>query len=90
MVNQEIVVQNETGLHARPAAQFVQLASKYKSEVFVVKLEQGERINAKSIIGIMAGGITKGTGISVEVSGEDENEALAALIELIQSKFGEE
>lgn len=89
MVKREIMVDNETGLHARPAAQFVQLASKYKSEIFVLKVEQQERVNAKSIIGIMAGGISKGTLISIEAEGPDENEAVSSLAELVQSKFGE-
>ena len=89
MVKREIMVDNETGLHARPAAQFVQLASKYKSEIFVMKVEQQERINAKSIIGIMAGGISKGTLISIEAEGADEKEAVSSLAELIQGKFGE-
>ncbi len=89
MVKQEIIVQNETGLHARPASQFVQLASKYKSEITVSKVGQKERINAKSIIAILSYGMIKGTKISIEAVGEDEREAVASLIELIQSNFAE-
>ncbi|MGB7604561.1 MAG: HPr family phosphocarrier protein [Lutisporaceae bacterium] len=89
MVKQTIVVQNETGLHARPAARFVQLASKFKSEISVLKVEEGERINAKSIMGIMSGGISQGTLISIEAEGEDEDEAVASLIRLVESNLDE-
>ncbi len=87
MFKQEIVVKNKTGLHARPAAQFVELASKFKSEISVVN--DGEKVNAKSIIGIMSGGIGEGTEISIEAEGSDEQEAVMALIQLVESKFGE-
>ena len=89
MVKQEIIVENETGLHARPAAQFVQLASKYQSEITVLKAEKQERINAKSIISVIAGGISKGTRIVIVADGADEKEAVSALVKLVQSKFGE-
>ena len=87
MFKQEIVVQNKTGLHARPAAQFVELASKFKSEISVVN--DGDKVNAKSIIGIMSGGIGEGAEISIEAEGSDEQEAVMALIQLVESKFGE-
>lgn len=87
MVKKEITVLNATGLHARPASMFVQTAGKFKSKIFVVK--DGNSINAKSIMGIMAGGISQGTTIEIEAEGEDETEAVNALIQLISDKFGE-
>ena len=88
MVSKELTIFNATGLHARPASMFVQEAGKYKSEINIVKGEK--KINAKSIMGIMAGGLSKGTVITIEADGEDEVVALNALSDLIESKFGEE
>jgi len=88
MVSKEVTVLNATGLHARPASMFVQEAGKFKADINVVK--DGKKINAKSIMGIMAGGISKGTQLTVEADGEDEQEAVDALVALIESKFGEE
>jgi phosphocarrier protein len=67
---------------------FVQEAGKYKSEVNVIK--EGKKINAKSIMGIMAGGISKGTVLTIEAEGEDAQAAVDALVALVESKFGEE
>ncbi|MFZ7132996.1 MAG: HPr family phosphocarrier protein [Eubacteriales bacterium] len=88
MISKEVTILNATGLHARPASMFVQEAGKYKAEINIIKGEK--KINAKSIMGIMAGGISKGTLITIEVDGEDEQAALDALVGLIESKFGEE
>lgn len=87
MTIKETIVLNATGLHARPASMFVQTAGKYKSKIFVIK--DGQRINAKSIMGIMAGGIAQGTTVSIEAEGEDEEAAVEALVKLIEDKFGE-
>lgn len=87
MVSQTITVQNKSGLHARPASDFVRTASRYKSSVFVDY--KGNQINAKSIIGILAAGIIPGSEIVIEVNGPDENEALSELIALVNSNFGE-
>lgn len=87
MVNKEVVVLNKTGLHARPASSFVQAAGKFRSKIEVIK--DGTRLNAKSIMGIMSGGISQGTTITIEAEGEDEQEALDTLVALIESKFGE-
>lgn len=83
-----VTIENSTGLHARPASKFIQTASKFKSEIFVIK--DGNKINAKSIMGIMAAGISKGTEIIIEANGADEEEAVNSLVELVESKFGEE
>lgn len=87
MVKQEVTVLNATGLHARPASMFVQTAGKFKSKIFVIK--DGNSINAKSIMGIMAGGIAQGTTIEISAEGTDEQEAVDALVKLINDKFGE-
>ncbi|MGV8907317.1 MAG: HPr family phosphocarrier protein [Acetobacterium sp.] len=87
MVVKEVTVLNATGLHARPASMFVQTAGKFKSKIFVIK--EGNEINAKSIMGIMAGGISQGTTIQIKADGDDETEAVDALVMLINDKFGE-
>ncbi|MGB9813681.1 MAG: HPr family phosphocarrier protein [Thermovenabulum sp.] len=83
-----VEVKNKTGLHARPAAMFVQTASKFKSEIFIEK--EGKKVNAKSIMGVMSLAVSQGTIIEISASGEDEKEAVEALAALIDSKFGEE
>jgi len=88
MVQQKVIVKNKTGLHARPAALFVQAANKFKSEIFIEK--QGKKVNAKSIMGVMSLAISQGTEITISAQGEDEKEAVSNLVDLIESKFGEE
>lgn len=88
MVSKDVYVQNKTGLHARPASKFVQIANEYKSEIFIQK--GNSKVNAKSIMGVMTLGISKGTKITITAEGQDEEKALDKLIELIESKFGEE
>jgi len=83
-----VIVKNKTGLHARPAALFVQAANKHKSEIFIEK--QGKKVNAKSIMGVMSLAVSQGTEITISAHGEDEEEAVKNLVELIESKFGEE
>ncbi len=84
----EATVVNKLGVHARPSATITQLASKFKCEVWMEK--GSRRINAKSIMGVMMLAAAKGSTIVIEVDGPDENEAAAALQELIASGFGEE
>lgn len=88
MFQQNVTVKNKTGLHARPAALFVQTANKFKSEVFIEK--EGKKVNAKSIMGVMSLAVSQGTVITVSAQGDDEKEAVNKLIELIESKFGED
>ena len=83
-----ITILNEQGLHARPASVFAKTANKFKSNVSIV--HNNNTINAKSIIIIMSLGLKKGEKIKIITKGEDENEAMAALVNLIESKFGEE
>ena len=88
MFQQNVTVKNKTGLHARPAALFVQTANKFRSEVFIEK--EGKKVNAKSIMGVMSLAVSQGTPIIVSAQGDDEKEAVNKLIELIESKFGED
>ena len=88
MFQQDVTVKNKTGLHARPAALFVQTANKFKSEVFIEK--EGKKVNAKSIMGVMSLAVSQGTKITVSAQGNDEKETVEKLVELIESKFGEE
>ncbi|HEY3316705.1 MAG TPA: HPr family phosphocarrier protein [Bacillota bacterium] len=87
MAKAEVTITNSVGLHARPAAQFVQAANKFKSRINVAKDDL--KVNAKSIIGVLSLGAGKGAKIVLEASGEDEAEAVAALKSLIESGFGE-
>ncbi|MET3289332.1 HPr family phosphocarrier protein [Brevibacillus fluminis] len=82
MVSQTFTIQNPTGLHARPASLFVQAATSFKSETFVIKGEK--RMNGKSIMGLMTLGAAKGDAISLEVTGEDEEQALAELGKILE------
>ena len=87
MFTQEITVKNEVGLHARPATFFIKKANEFKSSVWVEKEER--RVNAKSLLGVLSLGIAKGTVITLIADGVDEQEAVAALNELIENNFGE-
>lgn len=87
MVSKTVKITNEMGFHMRPANVFVTQMSKYKSEIELIKDEK--RINGKSIMNIMAACIKCGSEITVECSGEDEQEMLDAAVELIESGFGE-
>ena len=87
MVTQEVTINNEVGLHARPATFFIQKANEFKSGIWVEKDER--RVNAKSLLGVLSLGITKGTIITLLADGSDEKEAVAALSELVSGNFGE-
>ena len=87
MYTQEITVQNEVGLHARPATYFIQKANEFKSSIWVEKDER--KVNAKSLLGVLSLGIVKGTPIKLIADGPDEKEAVDALVSLIQNNFGE-
>lgn len=87
MCVKEVVVQNQVGLHARPATFFIQKANEYKSSIWVEKEER--RVNAKSLLGVLSLGIVGGTQIRVIADGSDENEAVESLIKLVESGFTE-
>lgn len=87
MITKEITVQNQVGLHARPATFFIQKANEFKSSIWVEKEER--RANAKSLLGVLSLGITGGTPIKVIADGLDEEAAVEALEKLIVSGFAE-
>jgi phosphotransferase system HPr (HPr) family protein len=87
-VRKEFTIQNKVGLHARPAAIFVQTATKFKSNITVEK--DGKIVNAKSILGVRSLGAEQGAVITITAEGEDEQEVLKTFEELIENKFGEE
>ena len=87
MFSKEVVVQNQVGLHARPATFFIQKASEFKSSIWVEREER--KVNAKSLLGVLSLGITKGTTINIIADGVDEEDAVEALIKLITSNFTE-
>ena len=79
---------NKYGLHARPAAEFVKLANKFQSDVYVTK-DQVE-VNGKSIMGVMMLAAERGSTVDIRASGGDAEEAVAALARLVADRFGEE
>ena len=87
MIKQSITISNRLGLHARASAKLTKLAGGFQSDVFMTRNER--RVNAKSIMGVMMLAAGIGSAVEIEVSGPDEQEAMAALIELINDKFGE-
>ena len=87
MLNREVEITNKLGLHARASAKFTQLAGQFKSDVFLAR--NGRKVNAKSIMGVMMLAASKGSRVAIEVVGSDENEAMQALVQLIEDKFGE-
>jgi phosphocarrier protein len=87
-ITEEMVIPNKLGMHLRPAQQFVQTVLKFKCEVHVHK--DGQRINAKSIMGLLTLAAAKGTHIQVVCDGEDAEPAMDAVRALIESGFGED
>ncbi len=87
MRTQTARIVNKLGLHARPAALLVTAASRFQSEVYFTK--DGLRINGKSIMGVMMLAAEIGTDLLVEVTGPDEDQALEAILKVIESGFGE-
>ena len=87
MYTQEITVNNEVGLHARPATFFIQKANEYKSSIWVEKEER--RVNAKSLLGVLSLGIMGGTDIRIIADGSDEETAVDGLVSLVKSGFTE-
>ena len=87
MLKQDIEIINKLGLHARASSKFVQTASPFKSEVWVTR--NGQRVNGKSIMGLMMLAAAQGSQIQIEADGADEIQALQALIALINDYFGE-
>lgn len=85
MFLKEVVVQNQVGLHARPATFFIQKANEYRSSVWIEKDER--RVNAKSLLGVLSLGITKGISVTLIAEGPDEEKAVTELVDLVSSNF---
>jgi phosphocarrier protein len=87
MIKEKIQILNNLGLHARASAKLTQLASQYQSEIWISRDEK--RVNAKSIMGVMMLAAAKNVFLDIEINGSDEEEALAAIKNLILDFFGE-
>ena len=87
MLTKTTIIVNRLGLHARPSALLVTTAAKFQSEVFFTKDEL--RVNGKSIMGVMMLAAEKGTNLVVEVDGPDEDDAMSAIVKVIEAGFGE-
>ena len=87
MAKQEIEIINKLGLHARASTKLTQTASQFGSEVWIAL--NGRRVNAKSIMGVMMLAASKGTRVTLETEGSDEDAAMSALTQLINNRFGE-
>lgn len=88
MIQRDFTISNRLGLHARPSAQLTQVASRFASEVWIAR--NGRRVNAKSIMGVLMLAAGKGTIVTVDADGPDEQAALDAVGALIESGFGED
>ena len=86
-VKKDVLIQNQVGLHARPATFFIQKANEFKSSIWVEKDER--RVNAKSLLGVLSLGIVGGTSIDIIADGSDEQEAVDSLVALVESGFAE-
>ena len=87
MLTRDLKILNKAGIHARPAAMFVRLATKFKSDVFIEK--DGEKVNGKSIMGLLMLAAGPGSTLRLEVNGPDAETAVAEIAALIDSRFGE-
>ena len=88
MYVKDVVVQNQVGLHARPATFFIQKANEFKASIWIEK--EARRVNAKSLLGILSLGIVGGTQIKIIADGSDEQVAVNALVDLVESGFSDE
>ncbi|MBQ2754624.1 MAG: HPr family phosphocarrier protein [Clostridia bacterium] len=87
MYSKDVLVCNQVGLHARPVTFFIQKANEFKSSIWVEKDDR--RVNAKSLLGVLSMGITRGTSINIIADGSDEELAVNSLVDLISSNFAE-
>lgn len=88
MVEATTTIENQSGIHARPASLFVQTANKFKSNIWLKA--KGKSVDARSILMIMSMGLVKGTEITISADGYDEVQAVMTLRDLVDAKFGEE
>ena len=87
MIKNTLTISNKLGLHARASAKLTKLAGSFKAEVFMSR--NGRRVNAKSIMGVMMLAAGLGSEVEVEVEGADEQQAMEAIVALVNDKFGE-
>lgn len=87
MIEKEVMIVNKLGLHARAAAKFVTTASSFASEIYLAR--DGRQVNGKSIMGVMMLAAGKNTHLTLTASGEDEQQAIEDLEQLIENRFGE-
>ena len=87
MCVKDVVIQNQVGLHARPATFFIQKANEFKSSIWVEKDER--KVNAKSLLGVLSLGIIGGTTIKIIADGSDETDAVDGLVALVESGFAD-
>ena len=88
MITRSLVIRNRYGLHARPAAKFVEIASQFQAQVMMSK--DGIEVNGKSIMGVLMLAAEKGSKIEISADGKDEKEAIEALAGLLEGKLDEE
>lgn len=87
MISENVTIVNKLGLHARAASKLVNCASQFESDVFISK--KGNRVNAKSIMGVMMLAASKGVKLELEIEGRDEQACRDAIVALINDRFGE-
>lgn len=90
MASRKVIIKNKLGLHARPAMMFVETASKYQAEVSVCRTDQSEPVDGRSIMQMMMLAATEGTQLEISATGEDAENAVEALVDLVKSNFQED
>lgn len=90
MIRDVVRIENQLGLHARAAARLVELTSRYRSDIKLSRMDGRQRIDAKSILGILLLAAAQGTELEITVEGPDESDALAAVVGFVRDRFGEE
>jgi phosphocarrier protein HPr len=90
MIRHSVLVTNKLGLHARAAAKLVRLASGFSSEIYLSREDANQRIDSKSILGVLMLAASMGTRLIISIEGQDEAEAGQAICQLFEAKFGEE
>ena len=90
MATRKVTIKNKLGLHARPAMMFVETASKYQADVSVCRTDQSGPVDGRSIMQMMMLAATEGTQLEISATGEDAEDVVKALVELVKSNFQEE
>ncbi len=90
MASRKVTIKNKLGLHARPAMMFVETASKYQAAVSVCRTDQSEPVDGRSIMQMMMLAATEGTELKISATGEDAEDVVKALVELVKSNFQED